>query len=61
MEDDLPRPKPPLLARPPLDDFSVAALADYIADLRAEVARAEAAIAAKQGARNAADALFRLP
>lgn len=59
MEDDLPRPKPALLARPPLDDFSVAALADYIADLKAEIARAEAAIGAKQGARAAADAVFR--
>lgn len=59
MEDDLPRPKPVLLARPPLDEFSVAALQDYIADLRAEIARAEAAIAAKQGARAAAESVFR--
>lgn len=61
MEDDLPRPKPALLSRPPLDDFSVGALNDYIADLKAEIARAEAAIAAKQGARSAADAFFRKP
>jgi uncharacterized small protein (DUF1192 family) len=59
MEDDLPRPKPVLLARPPLDDFSVGALADYVADLKAEIARAEAAIAAKQGARAAAESMFR--
>ncbi len=61
MEDDLPRPKPALLSRPPLDDFSVGALNDYIADLKAEIARAEAAIAAKQGARSAADAFFKRP
>jgi uncharacterized small protein (DUF1192 family) len=61
MEDDLPRPKPALLSRPPLDDFSVGALNDYIADLKAEIARAETAIAAKQGARSAADAFFKRP
>jgi uncharacterized small protein (DUF1192 family) len=59
MEDDLPRPKPKLLARPPLDDFSVSALQDYIADLEAEITRARAAITGKQGARAAADSLFR--
>lgn len=61
MEDDLPRPKTVLLARPPLDDFSVAALRAYIADLEAEIARARVAIDGKQGARAAADALFRRP
>lgn len=61
MEDDLPRPKPALLARPPLDDFSFGALADYVADLKAEIARAEAVMAAKRGARSAAEALFRRP
>ena len=59
MEEDLPRPKPALLARPPLDDFSVGALRDYIADLKAEIARAEAAIDAKQGAKTAAEAFFK--
>lgn len=59
MEEDLPRPKPVLLARPAFDDFSVEALRTYIADLAAEIARAEAAIAAKQGARNAAESFFR--
>lgn len=59
MEEDLPRPKLVLLARPAFDDFSVESLRLYIADLSAEIARAEAAIAAKQGARNAAESFFR--
>lgn len=59
MEEDLPRARPALLARPPLDDFSVEALRAYIDDLKAEIARAEAAIGAKQGARQAAEAFFR--
>jgi uncharacterized small protein (DUF1192 family) len=59
MEDDLPRPKLALLARPPLDEFSVAALNDYVADLKAEIARVEAAIAGKHGARAAAESVFR--
>jgi uncharacterized small protein (DUF1192 family) len=59
MEDDLPRPKQVLLGRPPLDDFSVAALEAYIADLEAEIARARAAITGKQGARAAAESVFR--
>jgi uncharacterized small protein (DUF1192 family) len=59
MEEDLPRPKTVLLAKPPFDDFSVEALRRYIADLQAEIARAEAAIGAKQGARQAAESFFR--
>jgi uncharacterized small protein (DUF1192 family) len=59
MEDDQPRPKPALLARPPLDDFSVAALEDYIAALKAEIIRVEAAISGKQGARATAESMFR--
>ncbi len=55
--DDLPRaakPKPR-----DLSEMSVAALQDYIADLKGEIARAEAAIAAKQNHRGAAEAFFR--
>lgn len=59
MEEDQPRARPALLARPPLDDFSVEALRAYIGDLQAEIARAEAAIGAKQGAKAAAEAFFR--
>ena len=41
--------------------MSVAALRDYVAELREEIARAEAAIAARGSSRNAADAFFRKP
>jgi len=42
-----------------LDPFSVDDLRAYIAALQAEIARAEAAIAAKQGARGHADSFFK--
>ena len=42
-----------------LDALSVAALEDYIADLKAEIARTEAAIAAKKAARAGAEAFFK--
>jgi uncharacterized small protein (DUF1192 family) len=44
-----------------LDPLSVADLNAYIDALRAEIARAEAAIAAKQGARGHADSFFKFP
>lgn len=44
-----------------LDGWGVEELRDYIAALRAEIARAEAAIAARESQRSAADALFRRP
>ena len=44
-----------------LDDWAVADLRDYIAALKAEIGRAEAAIAAREKQRGAADALFRRP
>jgi len=49
-----------LLERPPLDPMSVADLRDYIADLQNEIARVEAAIQKKQGARGHADSFFKL-
>jgi uncharacterized small protein (DUF1192 family) len=42
-----------------LDAMSIEALSDYIAGLKAEIARTEAAIAAKQAARVGADAFFK--
>jgi uncharacterized small protein (DUF1192 family) len=59
-EDDLPR-KRPQLERPVLDTWGVDELTSYIAELREEVARAEAEIARKQCYRNSADAFFRRP
>jgi len=47
------------ISRPVLEPMSVAELNDYIAQLQAEITRAEAAIAAKEMHRSAADAFFR--
>lgn len=47
------------LVREDLYDFSVADLEARIASLRAEIARAENALASRGGARDAADALFK--
>lgn len=49
-----PRPKPPQ----PLDAMSVHELEARVEDLKAEIARCEAMIAAKKGHLNAADAIF---
>ncbi len=43
----------------PLEPLGVAELHDYIAELRAEISRAEAAIARKQDHRGVADSFFR--
>ena len=60
IDDDLEpknRPKKPK----PLDAMSVEDLRIYVDELKAEAARAEAAIAAKSAHLAAADALFRKP
>ncbi len=60
MDDDLePRnaPKKPK----PLDTMSVDDLRGYVADLKAEIARAEAAIEAKSAHLTAAAAFFKTP
>lgn len=59
IEDDEPKLPQPRLTCPPLGTWSVAELEAYIVELRAEITRAEAAIAAKQSHRAAADAFFR--
>ena len=57
-EEERPR-RAPRFAPLPLDGLGVQELRDYIASLQAEIARAEAAIAARGQQRSAADALFR--
>jgi len=59
LDDDEPKPKPKRLSPLGLDPLGVAELEDYIGELRAEIARAEAEIARKRGHRSAADSLFR--
>lgn len=56
--DDLepPKPKP---GKPDLEPMSIEALHEYIADMEAEIARARAAIAGKQGVRSHAEQLFK--
>ena len=61
IDDDLPRPKPARLTPPALDMWGVAELEAYIAELRAEIARAERDIAKKSSHRAAADAFFKQP
>jgi len=58
--DDLPRRRQ-VLEKPRFDGWDVGQLQEYIAELRAEIARAEEGIAARQGHRAAAEAFFRKP
>ncbi|EME71311.1 hypothetical protein H261_03913 [Paramagnetospirillum caucaseum] len=56
--DDLePRNKPQALRN--LDPMSIEELRDYIADLRAEIARTEQAISTKQAVKMGAEAFFK--
>ncbi|HYF09479.1 MAG TPA: DUF1192 family protein [Acetobacteraceae bacterium] len=60
--DEEERPRPPTRFQPAvLDRWDVGELREYIAALREEIARAEAAIEAKQAQLRAADAFFRKP
>jgi uncharacterized small protein (DUF1192 family) len=52
----------PRLRKPPpknLNEMSIEAIGDYIGELKAEIARAEATIEAKRKIRSGADALFK--
>ena len=58
-DEDEPKPTLRRVAPLPLDPLGVAELRDYIAELQVEIARAEAAIARKQGHRGEAERFFR--
>jgi len=62
MFDDLDPPsnKKEQIIGQPLDDFSVAELKDYIADLESEIARARADIERKESSAAAADSVFKI-
>ena len=60
--DDLPRQKRDLLAelqKEDLEPFSLEALQERVVVLKAEIERAKAAMASKQGSRSEAEALFK--
>jgi uncharacterized small protein (DUF1192 family) len=59
-DDDLEPRNTPKKPRP-LDDMSIGDLEAYVAALRAEIARVEAAIEAKKAHKAAMDALFKAP
>jgi uncharacterized small protein (DUF1192 family) len=59
-EEDLPRRRH-VLEKPRFDGWDVSQLQEYIAELKVEIARAEAGIAARNDHRAAADAFFRKP
>ena len=58
-EDEHPAPKPKHQIGEPLDAMSVEELRLRIDLLREEIARLDAAVAAKQASRDAADAFFK--
>jgi len=56
------RPRRPIRFTPPvIDSWGVDELTAYIATLRAEISRAEAAIGSRQAQKKAADAFFFRP
>ena len=57
-EDNAPRRRQ-VLDKPKFDGWGVSQLQDYIAELQAEIARAEIAIGARNDHRAAAEAFFR--
>jgi uncharacterized small protein (DUF1192 family) len=60
MEEERPRPAKGFVPAV-LDSWGVDELKHYIAQLQAEIVRAEAAIARREAHRGAADAFFRKP
>lgn len=61
IEEELPRKRDAVLAPRNYDGWSVSDFDAHLADLRAEMARAEAARAAKQAGLSAAAAFFKPP
>lgn len=59
MEEDESRPKPAAGTGRDLRALGVAELESYIAELRAEIARVEVALAERRDVRSAAEALFK--
>ncbi|MBW6396954.1 DUF1192 domain-containing protein [Roseomonas sp. HJA6] len=59
-DEELPRRRQ-ALEKPRFDGWDVAQLQDYIAELKDEITRAEAAIGARNDHRAAAEAFFRKP
>ena len=59
MDNDDLEPRARKVVPVPLETLSVEAIADYIVELQAEIARAQTAIAAKKAARAAADSFFK--
>jgi uncharacterized small protein (DUF1192 family) len=57
-QDELPR-KRQVLEKPRFDGWDVGQLREYISELQAEIARAEAGIAAREDHRAAAETFFR--
>jgi uncharacterized small protein (DUF1192 family) len=57
-QDELPRRRQ-VVEKPRFDGWDVGQLREYIAELQAEIARAEAGIAAREDHRAAAEAFFR--
>ena len=60
IEEETPKPAPRFVPAS-IDSWGVAELRGYIAALRAEISRAEAAIATREAHRGAADAFLRRP
>ena len=60
-EEDGPVRKRVRLEKLVLDSLGIEEMREYIAELKAEIARVEADIDRKQGHRSAADAFFRRP
>jgi len=56
--DDL-EPQKPIAKPKDLEPLSIEALKDYIAELEAEIARAQKAIDAKEGHREGAESIFK--
>lgn len=60
-DEEQPKPAASRVVKLPLEPLGVAELQEYISELRAEIARAEAAIEGKQSHRGVADSFFRKP